>query len=161
VDPTVGDREGEIGTDPSAVPRRDEDRTASEMQTGQQIRAGAVVLIIAISGGDQRTRIADDHSGTPEALGEQILVVTAKVRPTTAKRPEPRRRPLTGRNLTALPTSLGEDDRNAIVRQLLDQPSQLVPLGAHRASPTRDLPAGSGDDRRVRSKSAAGPPAVQ
>jgi hypothetical protein len=40
------------------------------MQTGQQIRAGAVVLIIAISGGDQRTRIADDHSGTPEALGE-------------------------------------------------------------------------------------------
>lgn len=87
--------------------RRNEDGAASKMQTGQQIRARTVVPVVAIGGCNQRTRVADDHSGTPESLGEQVLVVDPEIRPATGERPEPRRRPLTSRNLAALPTYLG------------------------------------------------------
>jgi hypothetical protein len=96
--------------------RRHEDRAPGNVQTGEQVRARPVVLVVAISGRNQRTRVADDHSGTPEAFGEQILVVTAEIGPAAGERPEPRRRPLTRRHRLALTTSLGEHGRNTIFR---------------------------------------------
>jgi hypothetical protein len=37
------------------------------------------VLVVAIGGHNQRTGVANGHSGTPESLGEQIVVVAAEV----------------------------------------------------------------------------------
>ena len=117
-----------------------EDGAASEMQTGQQIRTGTVIPVVAIGGRHQRTRVANNHSGTPESLGEQVLVVAAEIRSAAAEGPEPRRRPLTSRSLAALPTGLREHSRDAVLRQLFDQAPQLVSLRAHRSSVARDHP---------------------
>ena len=87
--------------------RRDEDRAPSKVQTGEQVRAGSVVLVVAIGGRHQRTSVANDHSGTSEAFGQQILVRAAEVGPAAGERPEPRRRPLTRQHRLALTTSLG------------------------------------------------------
>jgi hypothetical protein len=91
------------------------------------------VLVIAISGRNQRTSVADDQSGTAEAFGEQIVVLAPEIRTTAGERAEPGRRPLGGRFRSALPTSLSKHGQNTVVGQLLDQPPQLVPL---RANPT-------------------------
>ena len=91
--------------------------------------------------GDCAARDHDDHSGTPESLGEQVLVVAADIRSAAGERPEPRRRPLTSWNLAALPTSLREHSRDAVLGQLLDQAPQLVSLRAHLSSVARDIPA--------------------
>jgi hypothetical protein len=95
--------------------RRHEDRAPGTMQTGQQVRAGAEVLVVAIGRRDQRTDAANGHSGTPEAFGEQILVIAAEVETTAGERPELRRRPLTHRHLPALPTSLSKNGWHAVV----------------------------------------------
>jgi hypothetical protein len=50
-----------------------------EVQAGEQIRTSSVVLVVAISGRNQRTSVANDHSGTPESLGKQILMLAAEV----------------------------------------------------------------------------------
>ena len=99
-----------------------------------QVRTSSVVLVVAISCRYQRAGVANDHSGTPESLGEQIIVVASEIRPATGERAEPRRWPLTRRHRPALPTDLGEHGLNPVVRQLLDQPPQLVPLGTHTVS---------------------------
>ena len=109
-------------------------RAPREVQTGEQVRAGSVVLVVAIGGRNQPAGVANDHSGTPESLGEQILVIAAEVRPAASERPEPRRRRLNRRHRPALTTSLGKHGLNPVVRQLLDQPPQLVPLGTHTVS---------------------------
>jgi hypothetical protein len=37
------------------------------VQSGEQVRAGPVVLVVAVGGGDERAGVADDHSGSAEA----------------------------------------------------------------------------------------------
>ena len=91
----------------------------------------SVVLVVAIGGRNQRTSVADDHSEPAESLGKQILILAAEVGTAAGERPEPRRRPLTHRCRSALPTSLGKHGLNPVVRQLLDQPPELVPLRTH------------------------------
>jgi hypothetical protein len=120
------------------------------------------VLVVAISGRNQRTSVANDHSGTPEAFGEQILVLARELRTTAGERAEPGRRPLGGRFRPALPTSLSKHGRNTVVRQLLDQPPQLVPLRTHPHSLTRDSSAepkaaASHADARTRHTTQADP----
>jgi len=124
---------------------RNEDRAPREVQTGEQVGTHSVVLVVAIGGRNQRTGVADDHSGTPESLGEKVVVVAAEVGTAAGERAEPRRRPLPRRHRPALTTSLGKNGPNTVVRQLLDQPPQLVPLGTHtqqRRPGTRDVSEG-------------------
>ena len=113
---------------------RNEDRAPREVQTGEQVGTSSVVLVVAISCRNQRASVANDHSGTPESLGEKVVVVAAEVGTAAGERAEPGRRPLTRRHRPALTTSLGEHGLNTVVRQLLDQPPQLVPLGTHTHS---------------------------
>jgi hypothetical protein len=113
---------------------RNEDRAPREVQAGEQVGTSSVVLVVAISCRNQRTSVANDHSGTPESLGEQIVVVAAEVGTAAGERAEPGRRPLTRRHRPALTTSLGEDGLNTVVRQMLDQPPQLVTLRTHTNS---------------------------
>jgi hypothetical protein len=80
------------------------------------------VLVVAISGRNQRASVANDHSGTPESLGEKVVVVAAEVGSAAGERAEPGRRPLPRRHRPALTTSLGEHGLNTVVRRLLDQP---------------------------------------
>lgn len=114
---------------------RDEDWAPRKMQPGEQIGAGPVVRVAAVGGCDERPGIADDHSA-PEALGQQIVVVATEIRAAALERSEPSRRPL-GRWLRpSLTARLGEDREHALLRQLLDQPLQLIPLGAHESQGT-------------------------
>ena len=58
---------------------------AGKMQTGEQIRACAVVFLVAIGGRHERTGIADDHSGASEPVGQQVLVVAPEVAATAGE----------------------------------------------------------------------------
>lgn len=106
----------DLGNDRS----RHEKLTTGQVQTGEQIGAGSIVLVVPIRSGDQRPGIDDDRSGTPEPVGEQIVVVAAQVGAAAGEGAEPRRRPLRNRLKPPLPTG-----------QLLHEASQLVTLGAH------------------------------
>jgi len=89
------------------------------------------VVVVAVCSRDQRAGVADDHSGAPEALGEQILVLAAEVVSSAGEGGEPRRRPYGGWLLLALTTGLGKDSTDPLVGQILDETPQLVTLGAH------------------------------
>jgi hypothetical protein len=115
----------------------DENRAAREVQAREQVRAGAVVGVASIRRGHERTGIAHDHSGAPESVGEQIVVIAAQIGPSALERPEPSRGPLAGRLEGGLTSCLGEDGRHPVVGQLLDQFLQLIALGAHAASVPR------------------------
>lgn len=132
--------------------RRNEDRTPCETQAGEQVRTGTVALIVAISGRNQRARVAHDHSGTPEPLGEQILVLAAEIRPAAGERSEPRRWPRTRACPLALASSLRKHSRDAVVGQLLDQAPQLFSLRAHDTlSPIPELGGTIGEPTHERS----------
>jgi hypothetical protein len=55
------------------------------MQTGEQVGAWTVVLLVAIGGRHERTGIADDHSGASEPVGQQLLVVAPEVAATAGE----------------------------------------------------------------------------
>jgi hypothetical protein len=101
------------------------------METGEEVGAGSVVVVVAVCGCDQRSGVADDHSGAPEALGEQIVVVAAEIMPSTGEGREPRRRPDGRWLLLVLTADLGEDGRDALIGKVLDETPQFVALGAH------------------------------
>ena len=111
--------------------RRDEDLPPCEVQTGEEVGTGSVVVVVAVGGRDQRTGIADDHSGAPETLGEQVVVVAAEIVPATGEGREPRRWPNGRRLLLVLTPCLGEDGRDPLVGQVLDETPQFVTLDAH------------------------------
>lgn len=98
------------------------------------------MVVIAVSGGNQWARIADDHSGAPEAFGEHIVVVAAEVGSAAGERREPRRRPGGSRSLLVLTTDRGERGGYLLVGQILDEALQCVPLSAHgiERSPDRN-----------------------
>ena len=110
---------------------RDEDLPPCEMQTGEEVGAGSVVVVVAVGGRDQGAGVADDHSGASETLGEQVVVVAAEIVPSTGKGSEPRRWPGGRWLLLMLTTDLGEDGRDALIGKILDETPQFVALGAH------------------------------
>jgi hypothetical protein len=114
----------------------DEDRATREVQAREQVRAGTVVSVASIRRGHERTGIADDHSGAPEAVGEQIVMIATEIGPSALERPEPSRGPLAGWLELDLASYLREDGRHPVVGQLLDQLLQLIALGAHTAQST-------------------------
>ena len=116
---------------------RDEDLTASEMQAGEQIGAGSVVVVVAVAGCDQRAGVADNHSGAPEAFGEQVVMIAAEVVTTAGERREPRRRPGGCRLLLVLAADRSEYGGHPLVGQVLDEAPQLVPLGTHDVEGSR------------------------
>jgi hypothetical protein len=126
---------------------RDEDRAAREVQAREQVRAGAVVGVAPVRRGDERAGVADDHSGVPEAVGEQIVMIATEIGPSALERPEPGRGPLDGRLEFDLASSLGEDGRHPVVGKVLDQLLQLIALGAHD-------PQGTGGATRPRDRRA-------
>ena len=68
--------------------RGNEDRAPGKVQTGEQVGTSSVVLVVAISCRNQRTGVANDHSGTPESLGEQV-VAAAEVGTAAGERADP------------------------------------------------------------------------
>jgi hypothetical protein len=89
-----------------------------EMQAGEEIGTGSVVVVVAVGGCDERAGVADNHSGAPEAFGEQVVVVAAEIVPSTGEGREPRRRPDDRRLLLVLTAGLGEDGGDPLVRQI-------------------------------------------
>lgn len=100
----------------AAVERSDlED--AQPLRDGGHRRIGGAKREVSVGAG-----VADDHSGAPEAFGEQVLVVAPEVAAAARERAEPLRRPLAGRLRLGLAAGFGEHGGNAVVGQLLDQP---------------------------------------
>jgi hypothetical protein len=86
------------------------------------------LLTVIVLRQDHAGAVAADAS-TLTVTGQALAaawVIAPEVRPTTGERTEPGRRPLTHRHRPALTTSLGKNGLNTVVRQLLDQPPQLV-----------------------------------
>lgn len=82
-------------------------------------------------------------------------MIAAEVRAAALERPEPRRWPRRGRLRSSLAACLGQDCRQPLVGQLVDQPLQLVPFGTHGSQHTQG-PTGAGIARRDIQGPAAG-----
>lgn len=111
--------------------RRYQNRPPREVQAREEVGAGTVVRVVTVCGRDERTGVADDHSGASEALGEQIVVIAAEIVAAAGEGAEPRGRPRRGGPRFGLAAGFGEHGRNPVVGQLLDEPLQLIPLSAH------------------------------
>ena len=91
-------------------------------------------MVVTVCGCDERAGVANDLSGTSEAFGEQVLVVTSEVGVPAGKRGEEGGGPRGGRWLRRLlAADFGEHGGDAVVGEFLDQSLQLVALGAHES----------------------------
>lgn len=108
-----------------------EDVSLGHLQAGEQVRARAVVGVPSDGGRDDRAGVSDNLSVATEPVGEQVVVVAAKVPASAGKGSEPGRWPLrlpVGRTLAS---DHRQDGRHLLVGEFRDKSAQFLPLTAH------------------------------
>jgi len=96
------------------------------------------VLVVAVSCGDQRTGVADDHLSA-EAVGEEVVVVGAKVAAAAGEGAEEGWRPFGSGFQVGAASGFGEHGGDLLLGELVDESVQLIPVGAHE----QRLPGGT------------------